>query len=117
MRFQAAHKLVTYLLVLAALAALATTQALSPRSAVVFLAVCLVSFGVDGGGRLAAALDRATGLVRAATGLVLVFIVWRIWRPMGDADLVPAFDLVLALLGYKLLYRRTHRDYVHIYAL
>src|SRR6185312_11989534 len=86
MRFQAAHKLVTYLLVLAALAALATTQALSPRSAVVFLAVCLVSFGVDGGGRLA-------------------------------ADLVPAFDLVLALLGYKLLYRRTHRDYVHIYAL
>ena len=118
MRFQAAHKLVTYLLVLSALAALATTRVLAPTSALAFLIVCACSFGVDAGApRLTAALDRAVGGVRAATGLLLVAVVWRIWRRMPDADLAPAFDLVLVLLGYKLLYRRNHRDYVHIYAL
>ena len=118
MRFQAAHKLVTYLLVLSALAALGTTRVLSPTSAIAFLIVCACSFGVDAGSsRLTDALDRAAGGVRAATGLLLVAIVWRIWRRMPDADLAPAFDLVLVLLGYKLLYRRNHRDYVHIYAL
>src|SRR5580692_1586673 len=118
MRFQVAHKLVTYLLVLSALAALGTTRVLAPASAIAFLIVCACSFGVDAGSlRLTAALDRAAGGVRAATGLLLVAIVWRIWRRMPDADLAPAFDLVLVLLGYKLLYRRNHRDYVHIYAL
>jgi protein-glutamine gamma-glutamyltransferase len=118
MRFQAAHKLVTYLLVLSALAALGTTRMLAPGSALAFLIVCVCSFGVDAGSsRLTAALDRAAGGVRAGTGLLLVAIVWRIWRRMPDADLAPAFDLVLVLLGYKLLYRRNHRDYVHIYAL
>src|SRR5450432_2187303 len=117
MRFQAAHKLVTYLLVLTALAALGTTRAVAPGSALIFSVVAVSSKGNDAGNRRAAWLDRAAGPVRAATGLLLVVIVWRIWRRVPDADLAPAFDLVLALLGYKLLFRRTHRDYVHIYAL
>jgi hypothetical protein len=117
MRFQAAHKLVTYLLVLSALAGLATTHALSPGSAIVFLAVALISFGADTSPRWTAALDRVASAMRVATGALLVGIVWRIWRRMPDADLTSAFDLVLALLGYKLLYRRNHRDYVHVYAL
>jgi protein-glutamine gamma-glutamyltransferase len=117
MRFQAAHKLVTYLLVLSALAGLATTHTLAPGSAIAFLAVAAISYWADAGPRFAAALDRASGAVRVATGALLVAIVWRIWRRMPDADLTSAFDLVLALLGYKLLYRRNHRDYVHIYAL
>jgi transglutaminase-like putative cysteine protease len=116
-RFQAAHKLVTYLLVLSALAALATTRALSPLSAAAFLLVAAASFFVDAGGRRAPVVDRGAGGVRIATGLLLAVIVWRIWRRMPDADLAPAFDLVLVLLGYKLLYRRNHRDYVQIYAL
>jgi transglutaminase-like putative cysteine protease len=116
MRFQAAHKLVTYLLVLSALAGLATTHALSPGSAIAFLAVSTLSFWADGP-RWTAALERAASAVRVATGALLVAIVWRIWRHLPDADLTSAFDLVLALLGYKLLYRRNHRDYVHIYAL
>jgi transglutaminase-like putative cysteine protease len=117
MRFQAAHKLVTYLLVLVALAALATTRALATGSAIIFLIVCAASYGVDAGNRKAAWLDRAAGPMRAGMGALLVVIVWRIWRRMPDSDLAPAFDLVLALLGYKLCYRRSHRDYVHIYAL
>ncbi len=117
MRFQAAHKLVTYLLVLTALAALGTTRAVAPGSALIFLVVLVGSFGVDAGNRRAAWLDRVAGPMRAGMGGLLAVIVWRIWRRMPDADLAPAFDLVLALLGYKLCYRRSHRDYVHIYAL
>jgi protein-glutamine gamma-glutamyltransferase len=116
-RFQAAHKLVTYLLVLSSIAALATTRALGTPSAVAFLAVCALSYLVDPGGRAAAAVDRAGRWLRLVTGVLLVLIVWRIWRRMPDADLAPAFDLVLAVLGYKLLFRRSHRDYVQIYAL
>ncbi|HEY4396013.1 MAG TPA: DUF3488 and transglutaminase-like domain-containing protein [Polyangia bacterium] len=116
MRFQAAHKLVTYLLVLSALAGLGTTHALAPASAIAFLAVTGLSFWADGP-RWTAALDRAAGAARVATGALLVAIVWRISRRMPEADLTAAFDLVLALLGYKLLYRRNHRDYAHIYAL
>jgi hypothetical protein len=116
-RFQAAHKLVTYLLVLSSIAALATTGALGTPSALVFLAICALSSFVDPGGPAAAAVDRAGRALRVVTGALLVVIVWRIWRRMPDADLAPAFDLVLAVLGYKLLFRRSHRDYVQIYAL
>jgi transglutaminase-like putative cysteine protease len=117
MRFQAAHKLITYLLVLSALGALATTRALSPLSALLFLAVAAASSFVDAGSKAAAAIDRGGRIVRGATGALLAVIVWRIWRRMPDADLAPAFDLILALLAYKLLFRRSHRDYVQIYAL
>ena len=44
MRFAAAHKLVTYLLVLSALAAAASTRAIAPASGLLFLAVCMLSF-------------------------------------------------------------------------
>ena len=116
MRFQLAHKLVTYLLVLAAVAALAATRALSSTTALVFLAACAASFAVDPGNRLAAALDRATLGLRIASLLLFAALLWRIWRHLPDPDYGPGFDLGLALLGYKLFYRRTHRDYVHILA-
>jgi hypothetical protein len=116
MRFQLAHKLVTYLLVLAAVAALAATRALSSTTALVFLAACAASFAVDPGNRLAAALDRATLGLRIASLLLFAALLWRIWRHLPDPDYGPGFDLGLALLGYKLFYRRTHRDYVHVLA-
>jgi len=117
MRFAAAHKLVTYLLVLAALAAVASTRALAPASALLFLAACALSYYVEGGTRLALALDRAAVTVRAAALVVFAAIGWRLWRRLPDPDIAPAFDLVLALLGYKLFFRRIHRDYIHIAAL
>jgi transglutaminase-like putative cysteine protease len=116
-RFQVAHKLVTYLLVLAALAAVATTRALPATSAALFLAACLLSFRIDPGNRAALALDRAAKPLRAAAGLLFAFILFRVWRRLPDPDIAPAFDLVLALLGYKLFFRRAHRDHVHIAAL
>jgi len=49
--------------------------------------------------------------------VLFAFILWRVWRRLPDPDIAPAFDLVLALLGYKLFFRRAHRDHVHIAAL
>src|SRR5206468_4734105 len=95
----------------------ATPRTLSPAATAVFLAVAALSFLADAGGRAASAIDRGARVVRGATGALLALIVWRIWRRMPDADLAPAFDLILALLAYKLLFRRSHRDYVQIYAL
>jgi transglutaminase-like putative cysteine protease len=115
-RFASAHKLVTYLLVLAALAAVASTRALAPASALAFLGACALSFSVEGS-RVAQALDRAAVVVRAIAIALFAAIAWRMWRRLPDPEVAPAFDLVLALLGYKLFFRRAHRDYVHIAAL
>lgn len=117
MRFAAAHKLVTYLLVLSALAAVASTRVVAPASALLFLAACALSFLVEGGNRAAAALDRASLLVRVAAVALFAAIGWRVWRLLPDPDVAPAFDLVLALLAYKLFFRRAHRDYIQIAAL
>jgi hypothetical protein len=117
MRFAAAHKLVTYLLVLSALAAVASTRAISPVSALLFIGACFLSFYVEGGSRVALALDRAAVAVRVVAVALFAAIGWRLWRRLPDPDVSPAFDLVLALLGYKLFFRRVHRDYIHIAAL
>ncbi len=117
MRFQVAHKLVTYLLMLAALAVVATTRALPATSAAVFLAACALSFRIDPGSRAALALDRAAKPLRVAAGALFAVILWRVWRRLPDPDIAPAFDLVLAVLGYKLFFRRAHRDHIHIAAL
>jgi protein-glutamine gamma-glutamyltransferase len=117
MRFAAAHKLVTYLLVLSALAAVATTRAIAPASALLFLAACALSFSVEGGTRVAVALDRGALIARGIALALFGIIGWRVWRRLPDPDVAPAFDLVLALLGYKLFFRRVHRDYIQIAAL
>jgi len=117
MRFASAHKLVTYLLVLAALAAVASTSAIAPASALAFLIACALSFFVEGGNRAALAVDRAAVPVRVAALVLFAAVGWRLWRRLPDPDVAPAFDLALALLGYKLFFRRVHRDYVHVAAL
>ena len=117
MRFAAAHKLVTYLLVLAALAAVASTGALAPTSALAFALAAALSFNVEGGSRIGLALDRAVMVVRVAALALFAAVAWRLWRRLPDPDVGPAFDLLLCLLGYKLFFRRVHRDYVHVAAL
>ena len=77
----------------------------------------LLSFRIDPGNRAALALDRAAKPLRVAAGVLFAFILWRVWRRLPDPDIAPAFDLVLALLGYKLFFRRAHRDHIHIAAL
>jgi transglutaminase-like putative cysteine protease len=117
MRFASAHKMVTYLLVLASLAAVASTGALAATSALAFAIAAALSFPVEAGGRIALALDRASAVLRVAALALFAAIAWRLWRHLPDPDVGPAFDLLFALLGYKLFLRRAHRDYVQIAAL
>jgi transglutaminase-like putative cysteine protease len=115
MRFASAHKLVSYLLVLVALVALASTRALELLAGLSFVALAGASYVADPGTRLAALLDRRTTAVRIALALVLAASVWHVMRQLPEPG--PAFEPLLALLAYKLFYRRTHRDYMHVYAL
>jgi protein-glutamine gamma-glutamyltransferase len=117
MRFQATHKLVTYLLVLSAFAALASTDAISAPVAGVFLAAWALSWVTDPGQALATAMDRIVVPVRALLLGLSGWTAFQVWQRLPEPDLAPVLELVLALLGYKLLHRRGNRDYLHIYVL
>jgi len=116
-KFQATHKLVTYLLVLAAFATLASAGAVTRSMALVFLGLVAVSWGIDAGGTRAALLDRRLTLARVLLGAVLVQRTWVVARQLPEPDLVPVVDFVLVALGAKLFYRRNNRDDVHVFVL
>jgi transglutaminase-like putative cysteine protease len=116
-RFQATHKLVTYLLALVAFAALASGGDVSPVMAAIFLALVAVSWRVDAGGVRAAAFDRRLTLTRVVVAAVLVQRTWVIARQLPEPDLMPVVDFVLLALGTKLCYRRNNRDDVHVFVL
>lgn len=117
MRFQATHKLVTYLLALAAFATLASGGDVSPIMAAIFLGLVAVSWRVDAGGVRAAAFDRRLTLTRVLVAAVLVQRTWVIARQLPEPDLMPVVDFVLLALGTKLCYRRNNRDDVHVFVL
>jgi hypothetical protein len=116
-RFQATHKLVTYLLVLAAFATLASTGAVSTKMALIFLGLCAVSWWIEAGGARAALFDRRIMVTRVLVGIVLVERTWVMARQLPEPDLVPVVDFVLVALAVKLCYRRNNRDDVHVFVL
>jgi transglutaminase-like putative cysteine protease len=116
-RFQATHKLVTYLLVLAAFATLATTGVVSGTMALSFVVMVAVSWRIEAGGPKAALFDRHLTAARVVVGAVLVVSTWTLARQLPDPDLVPVVDFVLVALGAKLCYRRNNRDDVHVFVL
>ncbi len=117
MRFQATHKLVTYLLVLTAFAALATTGAVSGKMALLFLGLVAVSSRIEAGGAKAAAFDRRLPLARFVVGVVFLQRTWVVARQLPAPDLVPVVEFVLVALAAKLCYRRNNRDDVHVFVL
>jgi protein-glutamine gamma-glutamyltransferase len=116
-RFQATHKLVTYLLVLAAFATLASTGAVTGTMALIFLGLVAVSWRIDAGGPRAAFFDRRLPVARLLVGAVLVQRTWVLARQLPEPDLVPVVDFVLVALAAKLCYRRNNRDDVHVFVL
>jgi transglutaminase-like putative cysteine protease len=116
-RFQATHKLVTYLLVLGAFATLSCTGAVTPLMASIFLFLVAVSWRIDGDGPRAALFDRRLTLTRVIVGAVLVQRTWVLARQLPEPDLVPVVDFVLVALAAKLCYRRNNRDDVHVFVL
>ncbi|HSZ83434.1 MAG TPA: transglutaminaseTgpA domain-containing protein [Polyangia bacterium] len=117
MKFQATHKLVTYLLALAAFATLASAGAVTRAMAIVFLALVAVSWRVDAGDARAALLDRRLPWTRVLLAAVLVQRTWVVARQLPEPDLVPVVDFVLVALAVKLFYRRSNRDDVHVFVL
>ena len=89
-RFQVAHKLVTYLLVLAALAALASTRRCPPISAALFLVACALSFAR----RRRRPRWRRRSIARPAVRVAAPARCsrsssWRVWRRLPDPDIAP----------------------------
>jgi transglutaminase-like putative cysteine protease len=116
-RFQATHKLCTYLLVLTAFATLASTGAVSGKMALLFLGLAAASWLVEAGGAKAALFDRRLTLMRVIVGAVLVQRTWVMARQLPEPDLVPVIEFVLVALAVKLFYRRNNRDDVHVFVL
>jgi protein-glutamine gamma-glutamyltransferase len=116
-RFQATHKLVTYLLVLSAFGTLVSTGALPTSSAMVFLGLVAASWWIDAGSRGALLTDRIATPLRIGVGVVFTVTAWTVARKMPDPDLTPVLQLVLLLMGLKLFHRRNNRDDVHIFVL
>lgn len=117
MRFQATHKLMSYLLVLSALATLASSDALSALPALAFLAVAALSWFSDAGSAPARVVDRIALPLRGAVVAVFLLSAWQVWRRLPDPDLTPVLNLVMFLLAYKLFHRRANRDFLHVYIL
>jgi transglutaminase-like putative cysteine protease len=116
-RFQATHKLVTYLLVLAAFGTVASTGSVSGWMALVFLFLVGVSWRIEAGSPKAALFDRRLTLTRVFIGAVLVHRTWLLARQLPEPDLVPVVDFVLVALAVKLCYRRNNRDDFHVLVL
>ena len=119
MRFAAAHKLVTYLLVLAALAARREhARARAVERARCSSSPCALSFRVEGGSRVALALDRAArGRARRGARAVRGDRLASVAAPARSRRRARRSISCWRCSGYKLFYRRVHRDYIHIAAL
>ena len=118
MRFQATHKLVTYLLALAAFATLASTGSVSGTMALIFLGLVAASWTIDAGGPRAALFDRRLTLTRVLRGRRASCSERGVMaRQLPEPDLVPVVDFVLVALAVKLCYRRNNRDDVHVFVL
>ena len=88
-RFQVAHKLVTYLLVLAALAVAGERRRAAAASARCSWPRACCLFRSTAASRAALALDRAATPLRVAAGVLFAFSLWRVWRRLPEPDLAP----------------------------
>ena len=118
MRFQATHKLVSYLLVVIAIGSLAAAGLASPWA----LALSLVGLVLSWFAEPTSAIGKfVTGRgAMPARVLAVAFLgltVWEVAANLPEPDLSPVIALVLFLVVFKLFHRRSNRDYLHIYIL
>ena len=117
MRFRAAHKASSYLMVAAALG----TLVVSGNVALVQIFACFLvgtlSWFAEPDSHVTKWLTRLDLPLKL---LVLGFFsltVLSLVKAFPEPDLTSLLDLVLVLLGYKLLQRKSNRDYLQIYIL
>lgn len=117
MRFRAAHKATSYLMVAASVATLAVSGNLGLPHVIACLAIGAVSWFSEPDTVMASWLARLDLPLKI---LVLGFFsltVFSLVQSFPEPDLTSLLDLVLVLLGYKLLLRKTNRDYLQVYIL
>ncbi len=117
MRFRGAHKLTSYLMVAAALGTLASSGSVSLFQLIAFGIAATLSWFAE----IDASAMRWLGKLDLPLKIsVLGFFsltVFSLVKAFPEPDLTSLLDLVLVLLAYKLLQRRSNRDYLQIYIL
>jgi transglutaminase-like putative cysteine protease len=116
-RFQATHKLFSYLLVGNAMATLASSNALPPLGAGLLIGFAAISWFAEPGTSLANILDRLSLPLRLLALAFFALAAWQLWQRLPEPDLTPILNLVMFLLAFKLFHRRGNRDYLQIYIL
>jgi protein-glutamine gamma-glutamyltransferase len=116
-RFQVAHKLTTYLLVLAALATLGPSGLLSPLAMILTIGFAALSWFADPGTRIAGWMERAKPIARLGATAFFALTAYQVWSHLPEPDLTPVLSLAMLLIVYKLFGRAANRDYLQIYVL
>lgn len=117
MRFQAVHKLVSYLLAAAAVTLVTTSGAVPLPTLGLIVLVGVLSWFVEPGTRMGSLLDRAGLVFNVGALSFFALSLFEVVRSFPQPDLTPVLNLVLFLLGYKLFHRRGNRDYLQLYIL
>ncbi len=117
MKFQATHKLVSYLLAASALGLVTTSGAVPTATLAFVVLVGVLSWFVEPGTHMGRLLDRAGLVFNVGALSFFALSLFEIVRSFPQPDLTPVLNLVLFLLGYKLFHRRSNRDYLQIYVL
>jgi transglutaminase-like putative cysteine protease len=116
-RFHVVHKLMSYLLAVAAVGTLLCTGTVPLGTTALLLVSGVVSWFVEPGTTLGRVLGRA-GVVFNIVALAFFGLsLFEVVRSFPEPDLTPILNLVLFLLVYKLFHRRSNRDYLQLYIL
>ena len=117
MRFQAVHKLVSYLLVSCAAGSLLSTGAVPALGTILLLLAGVASWFVEPDTWMGRLFER-TGLVFNLGALAFFGVsLYQVISSFPEPDLSPVLNLILFLLVYKLCFRRNTRDYLQLYVL
>ena len=117
MRFHVVHKLMSYLLAVAAVGTLISTGTVPLHTIVLLLVSGAASWFVEPGTVLGRALGRAGVVFNIGALAFFGLSLFDVIRSFPEPDLTPILNLVLFLLVYKLFHRRSNRDYLQLYIL
>ena len=117
MRFHVVHKLMSYLLAVAAVGTLLTTGTVPLSTALLLVVSGILSWFVEPETVMGRVLARAGLLFNMGALAFFGLSLFEVIRSFPEPDLTPILNLVLFLLVYKLFHRRSNRDYLQLYIL
>ena len=117
MRFHVVHKLMSYLLAVAAVGTLLSTGTVPLPTAALLLVSGILSWFVEPETAMGRLLSKASLLFNMGALAFFGLSLFEVIRSFPEPDLTPILNLVLFLLVYKLFHRRSNRDYLQLYIL